>query len=333
MTINEVAGLFGYSKERVERLLTEGLALPKSASIVQLSHIATNGVVDISEDQFNDFVGQFEKEEPGRWPPAAVRRELLVEARHRCGICRDAAPLQSHHMLDWAKVQHHDARHMLAVCGTCHTRCTNGEIDYKAQVAYKAALKGMGGMTAPAPDGRVLTSVPELMPEAQAMLVDACAAEGGEKGKIVWTLVGDGWVIRCGTTVKHILHQDRQAQARWEAALEQLADRRLVDITARRTGLGGNLLGWYTVRYAGYSAAEELLRRRAAPKAGSVNLSGDISAGSGKEGPGGHVIAKGGTGRHGASGGDMNAGPGNYKAGDGGKAPGGDIIFKGGDAE
>jgi len=79
---------------------------------------------------------------------------------------------------------------------------------------------------------------------------------------------------------------------------------------------------------------EELLnQRRTAAKGGSVNISGDLSAGSGKEGPGGHIIAEGGTGRQGASGGDVNVGPGNHKAGDGGQGPGGNITLKGGDVQ
>ena len=245
----------------MERLLTAGLALPKSGAIVKLSSTTVNGVVDFSEDQFNEFVGQFEKEEPGRWPPAAVRRELLVEARHRCGICRDASPLQFHHMLDWAKFQHHDARHMLAVCGTCHARCTNGEIDYKAQVAYKGALKDGDGRTTVGHHERVQLSTPELMAEAQEMLAGACVAEGGEKGKIIWTLVHDGWLIRSGTSVKHLPHRDREAQARWQAALEQLTDRKLVDLTMKRINMGGNLLGSYTVRHDGYLAAGRLAHR------------------------------------------------------------------------
>src|SRR5258708_5369873 len=141
MTINEVAGLLGYSKERVERLIAEGLALPRSGVIATLQCTRQAGAMDVSDDQFNEFVGKFEAEEPGRWPPAAVRRELLVEATHRCAICHDSAPLQFHHMLDWAKIKHHDARHMLALCGTCHTRCSNGFIDYQAQLAYKNKLR------------------------------------------------------------------------------------------------------------------------------------------------------------------------------------------------
>ena len=141
MTIAEVAGLLGYSTERVETLIAKGVVLPKSGTIIRLTSIDQRGKADISDGQFDDFVAKFEAEEPGRWPPAAVRRELLVEAHHRCIICRDGPPLQFHHMLDWAIIKHHDPRHMLAVCGTCHTRCTNGFIDYKSQVGYKERIE------------------------------------------------------------------------------------------------------------------------------------------------------------------------------------------------
>lgn len=141
MNINEVAGLLGYSKEKVEALMKDGLELPKSKKVVKLQYTDQAGNPDISDQQFNDFVNQFEAEEPGRWPPAEVRRELLVEARHLCAICRQPAPPQYHHMLDFAKVKHHDPKRMLSICGTCHHRCTIGQIDYKAQMHYKAQMQ------------------------------------------------------------------------------------------------------------------------------------------------------------------------------------------------
>lgn len=141
MTINEVAGLLGFSREQVQDLIANGLSLPKSGEIVKLATTRLGDQIDISDEQFNAYAEKRDAEEPGRWPPAGVRRELLVEARHACAICRSLAPQQFHHMLDWSKVKHHDARHMLVLCGTCHVRCTNGEIDYKSQVEYKTRLK------------------------------------------------------------------------------------------------------------------------------------------------------------------------------------------------
>lgn len=173
-----------------------------------------------------------------------------------------------------------------------------------------------------------------LMPEAQQFLTFACDCEGADKGKMVLSFDGSGWILTCGNRTARFPHTDRPAQARCRAALDQLLERKLIADSGLKPGPGGNLIGWYAVQHAGYLLGEELLnQRRVAAKGGSVNISGDLSAGSGKEGPGGHIIAEGGTGRHGASGGDVNVGPGNHKAGDGGQAPGGNITLKGGDAE
>jgi len=67
--------------------------------------------------------------------------------------------------------------------------------------------------------------------------------------------------------------------------------------------------------------------------AGSVDVSADISAGSGQYGPGGNARVEGGTGRNGASGGNVRVGQGTYRGGDGGLGKGGDLIVKGGDVE
>ncbi len=86
-------------------------------------------------------------------------------------------------------------------------------------------------------------------------------------------------------------------------------------------------------RDALYSALPAMLAG-SQQKAGSVSVSGEVAAGSGKEGPGGDVRIEGGTGRRGAAGGDVTLGSGSYRAGDGGPAgKGGDFIIKGGDAE
>jgi len=69
-------------------------------------------------------------------------------------------------------------------------------------------------------------------------------------------------------------------------------------------------------------------------KGGDVEVSGPIVAGAGLLGPGGHVKVEGGTGRKGASGGNVRVGPGEVRAGDGGPGGnGGSIVIKGGDAE
>jgi hypothetical protein len=69
--------------------------------------------------------------------------------------------------------------------------------------------------------------------------------------------------------------------------------------------------------------------------AGTVSISkAVITAGSGKEEPGGSVQIEGGTGRRGASGGAVSIEATTCRAGDGGPGgKGGDLTIKGGDAE
>jgi hypothetical protein len=141
MTLNEVAGLLGYSREQVETLIAKGMQLPKSKETIKLAASEITGTLNITDDAFNDFVARFDAEEPGRHPPAAVRRELLVESNHACAICKTPAPPQFHHMLEWAKIKHHDPAHMLHLCGACHDRCGNGQIDHRSQIMYKTKLR------------------------------------------------------------------------------------------------------------------------------------------------------------------------------------------------
>ncbi|MCG5464839.1 HNH endonuclease [Micromonospora sp. MED01] len=74
--------------------------------------------------------------------PAQLRRDLLVEAGHRCTIptCRQPTPLQLEHIEDWAKVQRHEFANMIVLCANCHARKTAGQIDRKSLHQYKANL-------------------------------------------------------------------------------------------------------------------------------------------------------------------------------------------------
>ncbi|WP_407674439.1 HNH endonuclease [Nonomuraea glycinis] len=81
----------------------------------------------------------------GRSPiPAALKRELLVEAGHRCAIptCRAPAPLEFEHIEEWAKVKRHDFANMIVLCANCHGRKGSGpnQIDRKSLHQYKANL-------------------------------------------------------------------------------------------------------------------------------------------------------------------------------------------------
>lgn len=73
--------------------------------------------------------------------PTAIRREVLVEAGHRCAIptCRQT-PVELAHITPWAKVREHRFENLIALCPTCHTRFDDGAIDRRAMLQYKANL-------------------------------------------------------------------------------------------------------------------------------------------------------------------------------------------------
>lgn len=75
--------------------------------------------------------------------PAELRRQVLVEAGHRCAVptCRQH-PVDIEHITDWATVRKHEFENLIALCPTCHRRKGNGpdQIDRKALRQYKANL-------------------------------------------------------------------------------------------------------------------------------------------------------------------------------------------------
>lgn len=159
MNLNEALHLLAkWSREELQRVITDGVELPRSRRVVRIAATRVGEDYDISDQSLQDFLAVFEAEEPGRWPPVAVRRALLVEAGHRCAICEDSAPAQFHHIVEFNRLGHHDRRHMIAICGTCHHKCTIGMIDRRSQEQYKEKLNGAGttsGVTAVAPSGPV----------------------------------------------------------------------------------------------------------------------------------------------------------------------------------
>lgn len=139
MNIPEAAYLLRWSREQIEIAISAGVKVP-GTDIVEKLEAGVDGH-DISEASLDKFINEFEKQEPGRHPPVAIRRELLIESKHRCAICWNTAPIQFHHMLEFGKINHHDPQHMLAICGTCHDMCSTGKIDYKCQCEYKRKLR------------------------------------------------------------------------------------------------------------------------------------------------------------------------------------------------
>jgi hypothetical protein len=76
----------------------------------------------------------------GRPPiPEPLKRRVLVEARHRCAICREPA-YDLAHIEPWSKVREHTFENLIALCPNCHRRHTRGDIDNQSLRMYKANL-------------------------------------------------------------------------------------------------------------------------------------------------------------------------------------------------
>jgi len=142
MNLSEIAKLLGYRREDVRDAIVAGIETPISKTKVFLRATQDGPDFDVLDADLDVFIAAFDGDEPGRHPPTHVRRTLLVEAGHKCGICRADAPPQFHHIIEWSKIKHYDPEFMLAVCGTCHTKINAGQIDPQAQRLYKQRLRG-----------------------------------------------------------------------------------------------------------------------------------------------------------------------------------------------
>ncbi len=83
-----------------------------------------------------------EKEEQRPSIPAELRRQILIEAGHRCAIptCRNIV-CDIHHIIPWEKCKEHNYENLIALCLICHRRADNEEIDRKSLRTYKANLR------------------------------------------------------------------------------------------------------------------------------------------------------------------------------------------------
>ncbi|MFQ5924526.1 MAG: HNH endonuclease [Dehalococcoidia bacterium] len=71
-----------------------------------------------------------------------LRRQVLVEAGHRCAIptCRHIN-VDVHHIVPWEECRKHEYENLIALCPNCHRRADRGEIDRKSLRIYKANLR------------------------------------------------------------------------------------------------------------------------------------------------------------------------------------------------
>ncbi|MCG8345884.1 MAG: HNH endonuclease [Chlorobiales bacterium] len=71
--------------------------------------------------------------------PTALRRRILIEARHRCAICRHTT-VHIHHIVPWDECKKHEYSNLIAICPNCHDQAHKGAIDRQALLHYKACI-------------------------------------------------------------------------------------------------------------------------------------------------------------------------------------------------
>ena len=102
--------------------------------------------------------------------PADIKRDLLVEAGHRCAIftCHTVTPLEAHHILPWSEHKRHDPDHMIVLCSNCHGRAHKGEIDRKSLYTYKERLRSLRSGAPSYPPEEVLEKRPASVIQEEA---------------------------------------------------------------------------------------------------------------------------------------------------------------------
>lgn len=56
----------------------------------------------------------------GRDIPAALERELMIEAGYGCAVCKTRQPLEIDHIEEWATVKTHEFSNLIVLCANCH---------------------------------------------------------------------------------------------------------------------------------------------------------------------------------------------------------------------
>ena len=77
--------------------------------------------------------------------PAGIKRTLIEEAGGRCiNPGCPSARVHLHHISDWATYETHDAKHMIAICPTCHDAVHHGALIIDDETLYRWKTEGKG---------------------------------------------------------------------------------------------------------------------------------------------------------------------------------------------
>lgn len=117
--------------------------------------------------------------------PEDLKRQVLIEAGHRCAIptCK-ATTTEIAHIVPWKDCKAHTFTNLIALCPNCHTRFDHHEIDRKSMLAYKRNLSLINSRYGDA-ERRVLRLFADHPQESEIRLP-------GGLDLLLWYLVEDG---------------------------------------------------------------------------------------------------------------------------------------------
>src|SRR5689334_4633700 len=69
--------------------------------------------------------------------PAEVKREVFIEAGHRCAVCGEVSPLELAHIVAWSRSRDHSAHNLICMCAGCHQRADIERWGTKTLRTYK----------------------------------------------------------------------------------------------------------------------------------------------------------------------------------------------------
>ena len=121
--------------------------------------------------------------------PIAIRREVLLEARHRCAVCCEPTPLERAHIRPWNESKDHSVENLVALCANCHTRADNEHWGAEYLRRYKSNPCALAANAPPIVTAEqqaiidfVIASDPESMTEIQRLrFISIVAAYAGAR--------------------------------------------------------------------------------------------------------------------------------------------------------
>jgi hypothetical protein len=128
--------------------------------------------------------------------PRQLRRDILVEAGHRCAIPTCRAPLyDAAHIVAFKEVKEHRFENLIALCPNCHRQYDRGDIDRKSLRQYKANLSVLNSRYGDL-ERRVLTLFAQQPDEDKVKL------PGGNLIFVMY-LIDDGYLEHVGHSEGH----------------------------------------------------------------------------------------------------------------------------------